>query len=229
MALAVKICGLTDPRRSPPPSRAARAGSASCSTRPRRARSAPSGPATCAQAPADRTTVGVFVDPDDALLDQVLARVPLEALQLHGAESPERVRAIKARTGCAVIKALQVAEPGDLAPVPSYAAVADMLLFDARPPKEPGACRAATASPSTGACSRTCGSAARGCSPAACRPTISPPRSRCAVRPRSTCRPASSPAPAARTRPRSGTSSRSPAAGAAPGARHLRNRPSSCP
>jgi phosphoribosylanthranilate isomerase len=48
------------------------------------------------------------------------------------------VRAVKARTGCAVIKALQVAESGDLAPVSSYAAVADMLLFDARPPKEPG-------------------------------------------------------------------------------------------
>ena len=49
--------------------------------------------------PADRTTVGVFVDPDDALLDRVLARVRLDALQLHGAESPERVEAIKARTG----------------------------------------------------------------------------------------------------------------------------------
>ena len=79
----------------------------------------------------------MFVDPDDALLDRVLARVPLAALQLHGAESPDRVRAIKARTGCAVIKALQVAEARDLAAVPSYAAVADMLLFDARPPKDP--------------------------------------------------------------------------------------------
>jgi phosphoribosylanthranilate isomerase len=80
----------------------------------------------------------VFVDPDDALLDRVLAQVPLAALQLHGAESPERVRAVKARTGCVVIKALQVAEAGDLAPVSSYAAVADMLLFDARPPRDPG-------------------------------------------------------------------------------------------
>jgi phosphoribosylanthranilate isomerase len=88
--------------------------------------------------PADRTTVGVFVDPDDDLLDQTLAQVPLEALQLHGAETPERVRAIKARTGRAVIKALKVAEPEDLAPVAAYAAVADLLLFDAKPPREPG-------------------------------------------------------------------------------------------
>jgi phosphoribosylanthranilate isomerase len=80
----------------------------------------------------------VFVDPDDALLDRVLAEVPLHALQLHGAETPERVRAIKAQTGRIVIKALQVAEAEDLAPVPAYAAVADLILFDARPPKEPG-------------------------------------------------------------------------------------------
>ena len=45
--------------------------------------------------------------PDDALIDRVLARVPLAAVQLHGAESPDRVQAIKARTGCDVIKALQ--------------------------------------------------------------------------------------------------------------------------
>ena len=91
-----------------------------------------------ALAPGDRTLVGVLVDPDDALLERVLAQVPLHALQLHGAETPERVRAIRARTGRAVIKALPVAEPEDLAVVPAYAEVADMILFDARPPKEPG-------------------------------------------------------------------------------------------
>jgi phosphoribosylanthranilate isomerase len=139
MAVAVKICGLTDPGALaaaveggarwlgfvfyPPSPRA---------LSPERAGELARG------APADRTTVGVFVDPDDALLDQVLAKASLDALQLHGAESPERVRAIKARTGRTVIKTLQVAEPDDLAPVASYAAVADMLLFDARPPKEPG-------------------------------------------------------------------------------------------
>jgi phosphoribosylanthranilate isomerase len=82
--------------------------------------------------------VGVLVDPDDVQLDQLLAQVPLDALQLHGAESPERVAAIRARTGRTVIKALRVAEAADLAPIAAHAAVADLLLFDAKPPSEPG-------------------------------------------------------------------------------------------
>jgi phosphoribosylanthranilate isomerase len=59
-------------------------------------------------------------------------------LQLHGAGTPERVGAIRARTGRVVIKALPIAEAGDLAAVPAHAAVADALLFDARSPREPG-------------------------------------------------------------------------------------------
>ena len=139
MAVAVKICGLTDL----PALAAAIEGGASWlglvfyPPSPR-ALSPEAAAGLAAHAPEGRTLVGVFVDPDDALLDQVLTRVPLNALQLHGGESAERVRAIKARTGRAVIKALQVAEAGDLAPVARYAAVADMILFDARPPKEPG-------------------------------------------------------------------------------------------
>jgi phosphoribosylanthranilate isomerase len=139
MAVAVKICGLTHP--------AALAAAVEGGARwlglvfyppSPRALSPEAAAGLAAHAPADRTLVGVFVDPDDALLDQVLAGVPLGAVQLHGAESVERVRAIKARTGCTVIKALQVAEAEDLRPVSSYAAVADMILFDARPPKERG-------------------------------------------------------------------------------------------
>ena len=139
MTLAVKICGLTDPASlSAAVDGGARwLGLVFYPPSPR-ALSPEAAADLAAHAPADRTLVGVFVDPDDALLDQVLARVRLGALQLHGAESAERVRAIKARTGCTVIKALPVAEPSDLAPVPGYAAVADMILFDARPPKEPG-------------------------------------------------------------------------------------------
>jgi phosphoribosylanthranilate isomerase len=139
MAVAVKICGLSDP--------AALAAAVEGGARwlgfvfyPRSPRAVTPERAAdlVAHAPEDRTLVGVFVDPDDALLDQVLARVPLHALQLHGAESPERVQAIRTRTGCAVIKALQVAEPADLAPVARYAELSDMLLFDARPPREAG-------------------------------------------------------------------------------------------
>jgi phosphoribosylanthranilate isomerase len=60
-------------------------------------------------------------------------------LQLHGAQTYERVAAIKATSGRLVNKALSVAGPDDLAAVAGYAEVADMLLFDARPPRAPGA------------------------------------------------------------------------------------------
>jgi phosphoribosylanthranilate isomerase len=139
MPVAVKICGLNDPAATtaaiqggarylgfvfyPPSPRA---------LTPELAAD------LAARAPGDRTLVGVFVDPDDALLERVLARVPLHALQLHGAEIPERVQAIRARTGRIVIKALTVAGLEDLAAVSDYAEAADMILFDARPPKEPG-------------------------------------------------------------------------------------------
>jgi phosphoribosylanthranilate isomerase len=90
-----------------------------------------------AQAPAACSRVGVLVDPDDALLDEILEHVPLDYLQLHGAETPARVAAIKARTGRLVIKALKIAEAADLAPIAGHAAVADLLLFDAKPPPDP--------------------------------------------------------------------------------------------
>ena len=64
--------------------------------------------------------------------------MPLDCLQLHGAETPARVAEIKARTGRTVIKALKIAQAADLVPIPGYAAVADMLLFDAKPPPDPG-------------------------------------------------------------------------------------------
>ena len=89
--------------------------------------------------PGTAEAVGVFVDPDDAWLDAVLADVPLDILQLHGQESPARVAEVKARTGRRVIKALAVANPGDFARHEAYRGVADMLLFDAKPPVLPGA------------------------------------------------------------------------------------------
>jgi phosphoribosylanthranilate isomerase len=86
--------------------------------------------------PAAVRTVGVLVDPTDAFLDHVLAHLPLDVLQLHGAETPERVRAIALRTGCRVMKAIRVGEAADLEPVPSFLEAADLLLFDARPPRD---------------------------------------------------------------------------------------------
>ncbi len=89
--------------------------------------------------PGTAEAVGVFVDPDDAWLDAVLAEAPLDLIQLHGKETPERVAAVKALTGRRVIKALSVADADDVAGHAVYRDVADMLLFDAKPPKVPGA------------------------------------------------------------------------------------------
>ncbi|MBB4285153.1 phosphoribosylanthranilate isomerase [Roseospira goensis] len=89
--------------------------------------------------PDDVGTVGLFVDPDDALLDQVLTRVRLDLIQLHGQESPARVDAIRLEYGRPVMKALGVATRADLAAAQAYADHADRLLLDARPP--PGADR----------------------------------------------------------------------------------------
>jgi phosphoribosylanthranilate isomerase len=80
-------------------------------------------------------TVGLFVEPDDAWLARVVAMVPLDLIQLHGEETPGRVREIRAAWSIPVMTAIRVGEAADLDAVPAQAAVADRLLFDARPPK----------------------------------------------------------------------------------------------
>jgi phosphoribosylanthranilate isomerase len=86
--------------------------------------------------PTSIDRVGVFVDPDDAFLEEVLSKAPLSILQLHGSETPDRVVAIRRRFGRPVMKAISVAGPADLEQAPSYFAVADRLLFDAKPPRQ---------------------------------------------------------------------------------------------
>lgn len=81
--------------------------------------------------------VGLFVDPDDAALERVLHQVPLDMIQLHGKETPERTLYIREHFRLPVMKALPVAAAEDLAAVPAYADAADWLLFDAKAP--PGA------------------------------------------------------------------------------------------
>lgn len=82
--------------------------------------------------------VGVFVDASDAWIDHVLSWVPLDVLQLHGHETPERVRELATHTGCRVMKALRIEDRADLEPIAAYAEAADMLLFDAKPPRDAG-------------------------------------------------------------------------------------------
>ncbi len=85
--------------------------------------------------PPGLAKVGLVVDPQDAALKALLKAVPLDILQLHGHETPERVAEIKSKFGLPVMKAIGVAETADLAQIDRYAPVADQLLIDAKPPK----------------------------------------------------------------------------------------------
>ncbi len=80
--------------------------------------------------------VALTVDADDGLLDAVVESLQPDMLQLHGKESPARLAALKQRFGLPVMKAIPVEARGDLSAIAPYAAVADRLLFDARPPRE---------------------------------------------------------------------------------------------
>jgi phosphoribosylanthranilate isomerase len=91
--------------------------------------------ALAARVPEGVTRVGLFVDPTDALLADVLERVRLDLLQLHGSESPRRVAEIKARFGKRVMKAIPIARAEDPEAALPYLDVADWLLFDAKPPR----------------------------------------------------------------------------------------------
>jgi phosphoribosylanthranilate isomerase len=139
MTIEVKVCGLTRPE--------AVAAAAEGGARffgfvfyPPSPRSLdlPEAARLAALVPDGGIRVGVLVDPSDADLASLLRQVPLGYLQLHGSESPERVAAIRQGTGLGVMKALRIADREDLAVVPAYAQVSDMLLFDAKPPSEPG-------------------------------------------------------------------------------------------
>jgi len=85
--------------------------------------------------PADVAKVGLFVDADDVAIADVLAQAGLDYLQLHGAETPERVGQIRARFGLPVIKAVAIAGAADIDRARTYEAVSDILLFDAKPPQ----------------------------------------------------------------------------------------------
>ncbi|TIW17425.1 MAG: phosphoribosylanthranilate isomerase, partial [Mesorhizobium sp.] len=71
----------------------------------------------------------------DAFLDEVVAKMRPDMLQLHGAETPARVAELKSRYGLPVMKVLSVSEAADLDPIKPYIGIADRLMFDAKPPK----------------------------------------------------------------------------------------------
>jgi phosphoribosylanthranilate isomerase len=136
MAIAVKFCGLTRPEdvAAAHEAGARYVGFVHFAKSPRHLEIEPMA-ALAVDVPLGLAKVLLSVNADDATLDAITARVPLDMLQLHGHESPDRVAEIKARYGLPVMKAIGVAEAGDLAAIDSYSTVADQLLIDAKPPK----------------------------------------------------------------------------------------------
>ena len=136
MALDIKICGLkTDQAMA-----AALAGGAShvgfifFAKSPRYVEPAEAGRLREA-ARGKALAVAVTVDASDAFLDEIVAKMQPDMLQLHGAETPERVAEIKTRYGLPVMKALPLSEAADLERIKPFIGIADRFLFDAKPPK----------------------------------------------------------------------------------------------
>jgi phosphoribosylanthranilate isomerase len=95
--------------------------------------------ALCRTVPRAVQRVALFVDADDATIAAVVAAAPIDLLQFHGGESPDRVAAARRRFGVPVMKVIAVADADDVTLAERYEAVADRLLFDAKPPRRPAA------------------------------------------------------------------------------------------
>jgi len=134
--ISVKICGLSDPGdvAAAVAAGARYVGFVFFAKSPRNL-SVDRARALACEVPPGVAKVALCVDADDATLDAIVDRVPLDMLQLHGTEPPARVIAVKARYGLPVMKAVGVAGPDDLTALAEYGRVADQLLVDARPPK----------------------------------------------------------------------------------------------
>lgn len=84
--------------------------------------------------PAGVAKVGLTLDANNDELDALVAKVPLDFIQLHGAEIADRVQEVRARFGLPVIKAVGVADESDLAQLEHFEHVADQLLVDTKKP-----------------------------------------------------------------------------------------------
>ncbi|MCB4456523.1 phosphoribosylanthranilate isomerase [Leisingera sp. McT4-56] len=135
--IRVKICGLSTPQdvAAVAAAGAAYAGFVFFPKSPRNVSIAQAA-ALAIEAPMGLCKVALTVNASDAELDAITGAVPLDMLQLHGRESPERVAEVRARYGLPVMKAVGIADAADIPQIALYEQVADQLLIDAKPPKE---------------------------------------------------------------------------------------------
>lgn len=135
--VAVKICGVTTAEDI---TACAKAGARYIGFNffPKSPRYMPPGQAAAfaTDVPMGIAKVGLVVNATDAELDHLTQIVPIDMLQLHGAETPERVMQIKARYGLPIMKVVGIAGANDLAKIDLYTGVADQILIDAKAPKD---------------------------------------------------------------------------------------------
>jgi len=134
--IATKICGLSTPETLDAALRtgASHVGFVHFAKSPRHAEI---GKLTqlAARVPSHVQKVAVVVAPDDALIEQLMQAGSIDALQLHGQETPERLAAIRARfPKLALWKAIPVKTRADIGTAQAYQAVSDLILFDAKTP-----------------------------------------------------------------------------------------------
>lgn len=82
--------------------------------------------------PEDVKAVGLFANPTDNDIKKTLEETPLDMLQLHGEETPERLRELRNQFSLPIIKAFPIASKADLDPIADYTPHCDWLLFDTK-------------------------------------------------------------------------------------------------
>ncbi len=77
----------------------------------------------------------VVVNASDECLAEIIKYLKPDYIQLHGAETADRARAIKNKFKTKIIKAISVEKKEDLKKAEEYKDIADYIMFDAKPPK----------------------------------------------------------------------------------------------
>ena len=136
MDLRVKICGLTRPEHveAAVQAGAAYVGFVLFPKSPRNLTLAQAA-ALAAVVPPGVARVALTVDMTEPELDAVVEAMPVDVIQLHGHEPPDRVAEVRARYGLPVMKAVGIASEADLPGLDDFLRVADQVLVDAKPPR----------------------------------------------------------------------------------------------
>jgi len=83
--------------------------------------------------PENLIKTGVFVNEEPVTIEKIIRETGLNAVQLHGKESPEYCSQVK-KFNCTVFKAFSISEPADFEQTKHYEGVVDGFLFDTKTP-----------------------------------------------------------------------------------------------